>query len=452
MKGEDYTYHPVSASVLAESFRNLLFGSLSATRLCQDYHHLKPLVLEFLSAGFHSPGYYAQKRSELPDLVKMMLPDDQGQIPEIWDSPFYRYEDSELNAFHPLCEFYQKFVYRECRMLIIYAELWRRDDQVSTRRLKYELGAVSELLSVFIRLCYERDLPEKETGGKLEERLRKYLARLLMYELGSVLFELSVRFHSLFDSGRISSPEAFYIHILNHTVPDPIPFYGTRFLIVHELSRMTYNRNVVSKLKALRSVLHTPVCLQSEKVHQEQQAGNALIDNIGVSYYILKALDGKDDQFSELHHDPASAEELLKQWRINIQEGKEGKVEVATARYLDKIHAVLGVSMNSEAPSEAVLLLRAIAQQGVPLEDPEQRTTGPVVNATDTPGDGKHPLLADLVSIDELRERLQISMVTLNKYLNDSGIPVIRFSAKSRWLRPKDYQKFLDYFTTEGTD
>lgn len=203
-------------------------------------------------------------------------------------------------------------------------------------------------------------------------------------------------------------------------------------------------------LKALKVSLMQEKDFRCRVRKEERAEGCVLIENVCVAWYLLKATNASDAELINLRSDPASAAELIKSWRKTIKEGEAEGVMVSMCGYLDEIQSVLESRIEGAELSEAFRFIRAMEHKGIPVQ-PNEHVDVPFYQYSNGKRDhGSHPLLQELVSIDELRERLQISMVTLNKYLEDSGIPVIRFSAKSRWLRSGDCQKFLDYFTTEG--
>lgn len=51
-----------------------------------------------------------------------------------------------------------------------------------------------------------------------------------------------------------------------------------------------------------------------------------------------------------------------------------------------------------------------------------------------------------LIRVEDIRQRLGISQVTMKKYLKECRVEVIRFSSKELWFTVQSYQHFLNYY------
>ncbi len=445
MQTSDSTYCPHSASELTESIHSLLFGSLSARNLCSAYTKLKPKLLKFINEDVSDPVAYLKARSVLPGLNDLSAFSISTDTVVEWEHSFYRYEGIVSKPFHPLCEYYERLVKMECRLLIIVAEQWRTDESISPKKLREELLTLAELLKVFIRASEDRRGRSEVSETNFTEQIREYLSGLLLAELGATLMELSIRFSGMYGKEAITE-HSLYIRILNQPVPDLMPFYPTRHGVLYSLRSVSFNKKALKSLKKIKLAMPQLPVTAGKLRAEEYQACHHLIENTTCVYYLLKAENATDSAFIKLKEEPVFAEKYLYQIRNDISAGTRSDQLAAFYPYLPKVQAVLNTGIQTDKPSEGVLLLKDLEQLGVKLKGSETQQSASIHS------NGSHPLLHDLVSLDDLRERLQISLVTLNKYLQESGIAVIRFSSKSRWLRSEDCNRFLDFYTVKQSE
>ena len=48
-----------------------------------------------------------------------------------------------------------------------------------------------------------------------------------------------------------------------------------------------------------------------------------------------------------------------------------------------------------------------------------------------------------LLTLPEVRERLQVSYTTLSRYIKAGRLPIVRISRAKRFIKEEDYEKFL---------
>jgi hypothetical protein len=49
--------------------------------------------------------------------------------------------------------------------------------------------------------------------------------------------------------------------------------------------------------------------------------------------------------------------------------------------------------------------------------------------------------------MDSLREKLGVSDVTMNKYLRDASVDILKFSQQVKMIHKDEYRKLLEFYT-----
>lgn len=367
MQKSENTYCPHSAAELTDSIHSLLFGSLSARNLCSAYTKLKPKLLKFIKEDVSDPEAYLKARSELSEINESSAFSLSSVTAVEWEHPFYRYEGIVSKPFHPLCEYYERLVKMECRLLVIVTEQWRTDESLSPKKLREELLTLAELLKVFIRASDDRRGQSEDSETDFTEQIREYLSGLLLAELSATLMELSIRFSGIYGKEAITE-HSLFIRILNQPVPDNMPFYLTRHGVFYSLRSVPFNKKALKSLKKIKLAMpQLPVSAGKIRA-EEYQACHHLIENTTCVYYLLKAENASDSEFIKLKEEPLFAEKYLYQIRNDVSAGTRSDQLAAFYPYLPKVQAVLNARKQTDKSSEGVLLLKDLEQLGVTLQ------------------------------------------------------------------------------------
>jgi len=67
----------------------------------------------------------------------------------------------------------------------------------------------------------------------------------------------------------------------------------------------------------------------------------------------------------------------------------------------------------------------------------------------DSPNDteGSPGLLEEYIFMDSIREKLGVSDVTMNKYLRDASVEILKFSQQVKMIHQDEYRKLLEFYT-----
>lgn len=359
---------------------------------------------------------------------------------EQWIPPFFALPGTTPASFHPLCKFYRSYICCESRMIIQAAAVWTETLEMTL--LKYELVLLQQHLIQLLKECGRRMEDAGRDGHTLQGRLRGFMLEVLWDHLIILLYELRDRYAHLLDERTVSAEELWIRH-LHRPVPERLPGYRTEEHTEFHLEKALRGTGDLAGIEQLLAGIYR----NYEQVSGREERRSLIrsvhrLENVWLCYRLCVET-GKVDPAALF--DAAENRRRIEQWLEEMPQQEAGDKRDMLFRLpaiIEQSRMVIHMSPGYHT-SEAVRLLRellAMLDPSAGRGEVKERSPAYAVSGGQQNG---HGLLDELIPLDAIQEKLNVHLNTLNRYIEMSGVPIITFSAKNRWMHKDDYETFL---------
>jgi hypothetical protein len=421
-----------------EGLRRLLYGGRAPSVIVKEYEYSDRELYHNLWQRPSSPDDYLSHSEDIAYCWQSHF----SELPDTWPLPFYGLPPGQPEAFHPLCKFYGSVIYCELRMIAALAARWV--EQLEMTLLKYELLNLQQGLISLLTECEDRlkhrERPDGE--GSLAERLEQYMARQLHRQLLMLLQELDHRYRHLLEARSVTLEE-IYLKWLHRPVPQELPWYHTKTYYDFYLEQ--YLRGS-GQLKDIEALLYQASA--DKKKFGEGTEADAVHDcivrlqNIVLCYVAAVETDQKEAY--ELLDAEANRQQIT-DWIEMLEDQKKKEDSFRLHHLLRRMEYLLWILPDSGASSEAARLMQAV-RQIFDRSGKAPRVSAPPANdysPTAVEKDAGHWALQEYISMDKIRQKLNVHPNTLKRYLEESEASVIIFSQKNKWMHQDDFHDFM---------
>lgn len=135
----------------------------------------------------------------------------------------------------------------------------------------------------------------------------------------------------------------------------------------------------------------------------------------------------------------------LEQWIQRLQEEQSAGETIPLDHLLRRMSWCRKIIRVDEGRSEAARFLIRLGGvfTSVEAQGPVPPTEPLVAREPASPRTQDHWALEKYIPLDEVREKLGVHANTLSRYLKESGVPVITFSQKNKWMHVDDFHHFM---------
>lgn len=419
-----------SPEYIISGIRNILFGQLQPESAADRFNpKLESFQADSLWEMPETPSDYLNK-------VEKYLTHRQGE--EVlwrdtkWIKPFYKNIRLKKNAFHPLCRFYENLI--ECECLMAIQELNNMQEKLELTLLKYSLVTLQRELIEVIKES-ERRKGELNIEVQTEGSLEQYVYELLFRKVTALLMDIQLRYHSSFEERAISQ-EKLFIKYLEKPLPAVPVVYRTKSGTEFELSLSASKEDVKERIeRLLLQVYDLKEINNAAKEIDDLNDSTSILEN---AWFILclQASDNRGDLplAGNTDRNREYLENVLRQLH-------NGSLKSDALRNLkEAVDVAIQVLDIGDGRGSLSVQIAAFIHELANKNDKEgkQKSNG----KRDTPSP-----LDEYISWDELRELTGVSDVTLNKYLNQAEVDVIKFSQKTKYIHRDNLDKMINYFT-----
>lgn len=404
---------------------------------CDLYH-----VLASLPA---SPAAYTDLHQSIRTRWNQFVTDYEDRFQE-WIPSFYVLPEKPSWAFHILCDFYSMFIRAECRMMIQVSEARKEDLAIST--LKFETLTLRNELLELIRDTSNR--LQKDRPDTLKGDLNQFVLERLQNNLLITFLELQIRSAHLLENRAISKRELF-LKYLNQPEPKAPSWHRTDTFTRFELEVALRTPEKAIQLRSIEDLL-TKVRSESPGHTSEIQDSINLLENVWFCLFMMN----ESDIWStlEVTNPEVCAERIngihqqLYQVSANDKRSDSEKIIQIIIQQFDRIQSVLSSGSDGET-SSAMQLISSVKShyEGNSEDGSSAKQTGSSASMVvrETPSSA---VLDQFIPVDQLQEKLNVSLKSMNKYISTSKTPIHKFSNKTRLIHINDFNTMMEHFKT----
>ena len=413
--------------------RALLFGNLRPSVRMQIYEHGDRESFRRYFEKPENPGQYIVHSA---DSMSHWLEQKDDYNTVSWPKLFFSPVEPGEKPFHPLCRMYDYFICGESGMILIHAMKWQVEAEMSL--LRYYLITLQEQLTEYLKESVRFHLPKRD---ELVSRLEHYQKKRLYEVILCLLFDLNLRFDSVLDDRKASGDELYLIHLEKEIPEKPeitLSPAGTEQLISDAVRTQ-------GSIKIIEELL-------TDARERVKDSG------------------GKSKRFEDMRSVEILENCWLRIW-LTISKRIERCPEACNAeeneKYLNKLLAGLRETGLSKREKEKLIAFSAaertifhdnhfgsnsIAEQIFNTLENERNALMERTGKEDHRENlneiqGSPGLLEEYIFVDSLREELGVSDITMNKYLRDASVNILKFSQQVKMIHKDEYRKLLEFYT-----
>jgi rRNA-processing protein FCF1 len=353
-----------------------------------------------------------------------------------WPDLFYIPAQPREEPFHPLCRIYDHLVYGEIRMILFHTLRWREEAEITL--FTYHLVTLTRYLIEYLKeAAAQNDASGKTKSGLLEQ----YLKRRICGALLSLITDLNHRFESVLGERKVQGDELYLIHLEKAQPQEPevvLTPAGTAFLL-DEISRKRDSIKSVERLLGDARKRWIEADGETEAMHQKSVE---ILENGWLRMWLM--IHNRRDRCPE-----AGDMEANRQYLMNfVKDLKKSRLPKQKKEKLLAFAAAEKTVFHGNVPeteSAAAQLYRALEKERKALESSVLRTKEQALKKGEDNVKASG-LLEEYVFVYELQEALKVTDQTLDKYLRNASVPILKFSQKTRLIRKDDFQKMIEHY------
>lgn len=435
------------SETLTGGIHHILYGSRKPVSVLERYEQNQAdgELYHLLTSFPASPADYIELHETLRTRWNLYLK-DKAEMSRKWLSPFYNLPAEQFSAFHILCDFYSFFIRAECRMMIQVSEARKEDLAIST--LKFETLTLRNELLELIRDTSNR--MQRDQPDTLKGDLNQFVLERLQNNLLITFLELQIRSAHLLEN-RVISKRDLFLKYLNQPEPKVLSWHRTATLTRFELEGALRTPEKAIQLRSIEDLL-TKVRSESPDHKSKIQDSINLLENVWLCLFMMNDLEIWStvevtnpeecaERINDIHHQ-------LYQISASDKRSDIEKIIQIIIQQFDRIQSLLSSESEGET-SSAMQLISSVKShyEGNSEDGPSVKQTGS--NASMVVREAPSSAVLDqFIPVDQLQEKLNVSLKSMNKYISTSKTPIHKFSNKTRLIHVNDFNTMMEHFKT----
>ena len=413
--------------------RALLFGNLRPSVRMQIYEHGDRESFRRYFEKPENPGQYIVHSA---DSMSHWLEQKDDYNTVSWPKLFFSPVEPGEKPFHPLCRMYDYFICGESGMILIHAMKWQVEAEMSL--LRYYLITLQEQLTEYLKESVRFHL---STGDELVSRLERYQKKRLYEVVLCLLFDLNLRFDSVLDDRKASGDELYLIHLEKEIPIKPevtLSPAGTEQLI----SDAVRTQGSIKIIEELLTDAWQRVKDTGEKSKRfEDMRSVEILENCWLRIWLT--ISKRSERCPEACNTEEN-EKYLNKLLAGLRETGLSKREKEKLIAFSAAERTIFHDKNSGTNSAAEQIFNTLENERNAIKA-RTGNNGQGDSPNDT--EGSPGLLEEYIFMDSLREKLGVSDVTMNKYLRDASVEILKFSQQVKMIHQDEYRKLLEFYT-----
>ena len=321
-------------------------------------------------------------------------------------------------------------------MILIHAMKWQEEAEMSL--LRYYLITLQEQLTEYLKESVRFHL---STGDELVSRLERYQKKRLYEVVLCLLFDLNLRFDSVLDDRKASGDELYLIHLEKEIPIKPevtLSPAGTEQLI----SDAVRTQGSIKIIEELLTDAWQRVKDTGEKSKRfEDMRSVEILENCWLRIWLT--ISKRSERCPEACNTEEN-EKYLNKLLAGLRETGLSKREKEKLIAFSAAERTIFHDKNSGTNSAAEQIFNTLENERNAIKA-RTGNNGQGDSPNDT--EGSPGLLEEYIFMDSLREKLGVSDVTMNKYLRDASVEILKFSQQVKMIHQDEYRKLLEFYT-----
>jgi len=422
-----------SPEEICSGMRALLFGNLRPAVTSYDYEHGDRESFRRYFEKPENPGQYiVHSADSLPHWLEQK--DDYNTVS--WPKLFYLSAEPVEKPFHPLCRVYDYFICGESGMILIHTMKWQEEAEMSL--LKYYLITLLEQFTDYLKECVRFHSSEE---NKLESRLEHYQKKRLYGVILCLIFDLNLRFDSVLDDRKASGDELYLIH-LEKEIPDSPEITLSSAGIERLISGAARTQGAIKIIeKLLKDVRERVKDSGGVAKRSDDMESLEILENCWLRIWLTtRKRSERCPEACNAAENKKYLDKLLEGYRKKSLSKSEKEKLIAFSAAEKTIFNNKQTGTNSAAEQ----IFNTLENERNAIK---ARTGNEDHGDSSNDTEGSPGLLEEYIFVDSLREKLGVSDTTMNKYLRDASVKILKFSQQVKMIHKNEYKKLIEFYT-----